>query len=85
MKSRSRDGLPVKGLLKFKHKNCFQNNTLEKKKRNTLFAGEIIHRVWSRVRVRVEDRVRLMLSASVCSLGFRALTSEGIQCINFLI
>ena len=32
MKSRSRDGLAVKGLLIFKHKNCFQNNTVEKKK-----------------------------------------------------
>ena len=38
MKSRSRDGLAVKGLLKFKHKSCFENNTVEKKK-NTLFAG----------------------------------------------
>ena len=39
MKSRSHDGLAVKGLLKFKHKSCFQNNTVEKKKKNTLFAG----------------------------------------------
>ena len=39
MKSRSRDGLAVKGLLIFKHKSCFQNNTVEKKKVNTLFAG----------------------------------------------
>ena len=39
MKSRSRDGLAVKGLLKFKHKSCFENNFVEKKIINTLFAG----------------------------------------------
>ena len=52
MKSRSRDGLAVRGLLKFKHKSCFENNTVEKKNNK-----HVICRLWSfRIDYGAKDR-----------------------------
>ena len=42
MKRRSRVGLAVKGLLKFKHKSCFENNTVEEKKNLTRYLQALV-------------------------------------------